>query len=53
MNILEEDSKEGVITWLTNGHRFFIHDKKRFMEEVMPKHFKKRSKLSSFTRKLN
>jgi hypothetical protein len=32
---------------------WIIRDKKRFASEVLPKHFAKQSKFTSFTRKLN
>jgi hypothetical protein len=35
------------------GQGFRILDKKRFEEEVLPRHFGQKSKFASFTRKLN
>ena len=47
MAILEGNEHSDVIGWLHSGRDFFITDKKRFEQEVMPN-----TKYSSFTRKL-
>lgn len=52
MEILSDENNIDIISWLPHGKGFMIRDKKRFAEEVLPKHFKK-SKFTSFTRKLN
>jgi hypothetical protein len=52
MEMLSEKKNLGIVCWLPHGKGFFILDKKRFSNEVMPKHFKK-AKFTSFTRKLN
>jgi hypothetical protein len=52
MEILSNEENSDIISWLPNGRGFVIHHKKRFSAELMPKYFKK-SKFTSFTRKLN
>jgi len=42
-----------VISWLPHGRGFVIYKKKAFEEQILPRHFNKQSKFSSFTRKLN
>jgi hypothetical protein len=53
MTVLENDTISDVITWLPHGKGWVIRDKKRFAAEVLPKYFEKKSKWTSFTRKLN
>ncbi|KAI2498160.1 hypothetical protein MHU86_16358 [Fragilaria crotonensis] len=52
MEILSNEENSDIISWLPNGRGFVIHNKKRFSAELMQKYFKK-SKFTSFTRKLN
>jgi hypothetical protein len=52
MGILSNPEYSDIISWLPHGRGFLIYQKKRFESEIMPKHFKK-SKFTSFTRKLN
>jgi HSF-type DNA-binding len=52
-DILRDKQSEGVIEWLPHGLGWTVRDKKRFAAEVLPKHFAKQSKFTSFTRKLN
>jgi len=53
MEILSQEKLSDIITWLPHGRGFVILQKKRFANEVMPKYFNKKSKFTSFTRKLN
>ncbi len=53
MQILDDDSYPDIIQWLPHGRGFVIFDRTRFAEEVLPKYFPKKSKFSSFNRKLN
>jgi len=54
MDILSNEEENGeIIRWLTHGKGFIIADKKRFANEILPKHFSRKSKFTSFTRKLN
>jgi len=53
MEILSNEKYHDIITWLPHGRGFVILQKKRFANEIMPKFFNKRSKFTSFTRKLN
>ena len=53
MEILEDEEYSDVISWLPHGRGFVIFKKKAFEEKILPKHFNKQSKYSSFTRKLN
>lgn len=52
MEILSIEEYHDIIRWLPHGKGFIIADKKRFADEVLPKHFKQ-AKFTSFTRKLN
>jgi hypothetical protein len=53
MELLSNEVNSEIITWLPHGNGFIILDKKRFTKELMPKFFGKKSKFTSFTRKLN
>jgi len=53
MEILLEERNHDAITWLPHGRAFIIRNRKAFAEKVMPKCFPRKSKYSSFTRKLN
>ena len=53
MEILTQEKYSDIITWLPHGRGFVILQKKRFANEIMPKYFNKKSKFTSFTRKLN
>ena len=52
MNIIADKRFSDVIGWLPHGKGFVIYKKKKFAVEVLPAFFKK-SKFTSFTRKLN
>jgi hypothetical protein len=47
----EEDVYGSIISWLPDGKRFVIHDRHRFMAEILPTHFEN-CKYTSFTRRL-
>jgi HSF-type DNA-binding len=49
--ILDDQRLADIISWLPHGKGFRILDKKRFEVDVMPLHFGKKSKYTSFTRK--
>ena len=53
MEILSDESNSDCISWLPHGRAFIIRNRKLFAEKVMPKFFPRKSKYSSFTRKLN
>lgn len=53
MEVLSNDRLSDVVSWLPHGQGWIIHDKKRFAAEVLPVYFEKKSKWTSFTRKLN
>jgi HSF-type DNA-binding len=44
---------EGIIYWHPHGRSFFIKDKKRFINEILPIFFPGQSQYSSFHRQLN
>ena len=52
MEILSDEEVGDIVSWLPHGRGFMIYQKKRFSTEIMAKYFKK-SKFTSFTRKLN
>ena len=53
MELLSDERNNDCIAWLPHGRAFIIRNRKLFAEKVMPKFFPRKSKYSSFTRKLN
>ncbi|CAB9503513.1 HSF-type DNA-binding [Seminavis robusta] len=53
MELLSDERNNDCISWLPHGRAFIIRNRKLFAEKVMPKFFPRKSKYSSFTRKLN
>lgn len=53
MELLSDERNSDCIAWLPHGRAFIIRNRKLFAEKVMPKFFPRKSKYSSFTRKLN
>ena len=53
MAVLGEESNQDAIRWSDDGKSFVIVDRKLFVETVMPKFSPRKSKFSSFLRKLN
>jgi len=53
MSILADERNHDAICWLPHGRAFIIRNRALFAERVMPKFFPRKSKYSSFTRKLN
>jgi hypothetical protein len=53
MSILGDGRNDDAICWLPHGRAFIIRNRKIFSEKVMPRFFPRKSKYSSFTRKLN
>ena len=53
MEILADEQYGESICWLPHGRAFTIRNRKLFAEKVMPLHFSRKAKYSSFTRKLN
>jgi hypothetical protein len=53
MSIISEEKNHDAICWLPHGKGFVIRNRKLFAEKVMPRFFPRKSKYSSFTRKLN
>lgn len=55
MILLDDADKDGltnIVSWLSNGKGFAIHNKKKFVESVLPKYFANEVQFTSFTRKL-
>lgn len=52
MKIISDERNSSAISWLPEGNGFSISNRKKMNEEILPQYFK-RSKYSSFTRKLN
>lgn len=52
MEILDKEDLSEIVAWLPHGKAFILVNKRRFAKEVLGDYFK-RSKFSSFTRKLN
>jgi hypothetical protein len=53
MSILTDERNSDSICWLPHGRAFIVRNRKLFGEKVMPRFFSRKSKYSSFTRKLN
>jgi hypothetical protein len=53
MAILCDERNSDAICWLPHGRAFIIRNRKLFAEKIMPRFFPRKSKYSSFTRKLN
>jgi len=53
MELLSDERNADCIAWLPHGRAFIIRNRKLFADKVMPKFFPRKSKYSSFTRKLN
>jgi hypothetical protein len=53
MSVLSDEKNHEAICWLPHGRAFIIRNRLLFAEKVMPRFFPRKSKYSSFTRKLN
>lgn len=53
MKMLNDPANAHIVAWTSGGDSFVVHNKDQFVAEVMPVYFGKRSKFTSFTRKLN
>jgi hypothetical protein len=53
MSILANEKNHDAICWLPNGRAFIIRNRNLFSAKIMPRFFPRKSKYSSFTRKLN
>ena len=54
MEILSDPANEECISWLPHGCSFRVHNRARFLNEILPPHYKnKKIKYTSFTRKLS
>jgi hypothetical protein len=53
MSILGNEKNHDAICWLPNGRAFIIRNRNLFAAKIMPRFFPRKSKFSSFTRKLN
>jgi len=51
-DIMDNSKYHDIVHWLPQGKGFYFVDKKRFEIEVLPLFFKKRTKFTSFTRRL-
>lgn len=53
MSILGNEKNHDAICWLPSGRAFIIRNRNLFAAKIMPRFFPRKSKYSSFTRKLN
>ena len=55
MDILSDPNNEECISWLPHGCSFRIHNRTKFLDEILPQFYnnKKKIKYTSFTRKLS
>lgn len=51
-NMLNKESLRGIISWNDSGESFEVHDRERFIEEILPRYFKHKN-MNSFVRQLN
>ena len=51
--MLSNESHAHIVSWTPGGDAFIVYAKEQFVRDVMPQYFGKRSKFTSFTRKLN
>ena len=51
--MLDQPNNSDTVAWLPHGRGFVIVHKEAFETTILPRHFHKQSKYSSFTRKLN
>jgi hypothetical protein len=52
MKVLSDERNADVIAWTSSGTAFRIENSKKFVSDILPRHFKN-AKFSSFTRKLH
>ena len=52
MLLLDNDPDSSIISWLSHGRSFLVHDKDRFVKEIMPLYFTS-TRYKSFQRQLN
>ena len=48
----ETTGMDQILSWMPTGRAFKVHDKKRFLQEIVPKHFRL-TKYKSFCRQMN
>ena len=54
MDILSDPANADIVSWLPHGCSFRIHNRDRFLNEILPPYYKnKKIKYTSFTRKLS
>ena len=54
MDILSDPANSDAVSWLPHGCSFRIHNRDRFLNEILPPYYKnKKIKYTSFTRKLS
>eukprot|EP00522_Entomoneis_paludosa_P011406 CAMPEP_0172450316 /NCGR_PEP_ID=MMETSP1065-20121228/8709_1 /TAXON_ID=265537 /ORGANISM="Amphiprora paludosa, Strain CCMP125" /LENGTH=410 /DNA_ID=CAMNT_0013202095 /DNA_START=26 /DNA_END=1258 /DNA_ORIENTATION=- len=53
MEVLDDSSYIEIISWLEDDQSFMIYKPEDFAVQILPKHFNKESKYTSFCRKLN
>jgi hypothetical protein len=52
LSTVAEEGLDHIVSWQPHGRCFLVHNKKRFVEEIMPRFFHQ-SKMTSFQRQLN
>lgn len=52
LSTVADEGLDHIVSWQPHGRCFLVHNKKRFVEEIMPRFFHQ-SKMTSFQRQLN
>ena len=52
-SLLSLNPDPSIISWQPHGRSFVVHEPEKFIEKIMPAHFKTQTKMTSFLRQLN
>jgi hypothetical protein len=52
-SLLSLNPDPSIISWQPHGRAFVVHEPEKFIEKIMPAHFKTQTKMTSFLRQLN
>ncbi|GFH44461.1 hypothetical protein CTEN210_00935 [Chaetoceros tenuissimus] len=52
-SLLSLNPDPSIISWQPHGRAFVVHEPEKFIQKIMPAHFKTQTKMTSFLRQLN